>query len=141
MPLLGIAEAASAPRFTHAAAARIVGLAPSVLSRWEDLLFSRAGFDLGSTLTFADLVGLAALSATLRCVGGGADQFAAGLARLFEALRDRADVERLDGYAALVGRDSADIAQRYDVEGCAASDILVIPLRPILADFRGQVFA
>ena len=129
------------PGFTWAAAAPIVGLAPSVLSRWERLLLDRAGFDLGSTLSFADLVGLAALGAAVRCLGAGADGFAVGLARLFEALRDRADVERLDGYAALVGHDSGRLAERYDHESCAAADILVVPLRPILADFRGQVFA
>jgi len=135
------AGAGARPGFTWEAAAPIVGLAPSVLSRWERLLLDRAGFDLGSTLSFADLAGLAALSATVRCLGAGADGFAGGLARLFEALRDRADVEHLDGYVALISRDSARLAERYDNERCAAADILVVPLRPILADFRGLVFA
>jgi hypothetical protein len=110
------------------------------LRRWENVLLLQAGFDLGPTLAFADLVALAVLSATWRCLGAGADDYAVGLARLFEALRDRADVERLDGYATLLGRDSARIAARYDHEQCAAADILIIPLRSILADFRGQVF-
>jgi hypothetical protein len=42
---------------------------------------------------------------------------------------------------ALVGRDSARVAERYDSEACAAEDVLFIPLRPILADFRSQIFA
>jgi len=127
--------------FTRQAAAEIVRLTPSNLRRWENLLLLQAGFDLGPTLDFADLVGLAVLSATVRCLGAEADGYATGLAQLFEALRDRRDVERLDGYAALVGRDSARLVTHVDTEPCAAADILIIPLRPILADFRGQVFA
>jgi hypothetical protein len=138
---LGPAQAAPSPGFSRASAAQIVGLAPSTMRRWEDVLLDQVSFDLDSPLTFADLVALAVLSATVRCLGAGADEFAFGIARVFEALRDRTDVERLDGHAALVGRDSARIAERYDHEMCAAADILVIPLRPILADFRGQAFA
>ena len=137
----GPAEAAPGRGFSRAAAARIVGLAPSALSRWERVLFDRAGLELGATLTFADLVALAVLSATERCLGAGTDAFAAGHAQVFDLLRDRADVEHLDGYAALVSRDEGHIAERYDHEICATTDILVIPLRPILANFRGQAFA
>jgi len=127
--------------FTRAEAARILSLAPSELRRWERVLSNLAGVELGSILTLPDLVGLAVLSMTVRCLGEGADAFAIGQARVFDVLRDRADIERLDGYVALVGRDSARIAERYDNESCAADDTLVIPLRPILADFRSQAFA
>jgi hypothetical protein len=140
-PAPDLAEGGVGTGFTRAAAARIVGLAPSELHRWERLLLKRAGFTIGPTLTLADLVALAALSVTERCLGAGAKEFAVGHARVFEALRARADVERLDGFTALVSRNSARIAERYDTDSCAAADILVIPLRPILADFRSQAFA
>ena len=127
--------------FTRSVAAEIARLTPLNLRRWENLLLNQAGVDLGPTLVFSDLVALAVLSATVRCLGADADDYAVGIAQLFEALRGRADVERLDGYAALVGRDSGRLLTHYDTEHCAAADILIIPLRPILADFRGQVFA
>lgn len=136
-----LAPATAGPGFTREAAAQIAGLAPSALRRWEQVLLDQAAFDLGATLTVADLVALAALGVSTRCLGAGAEAFAVGFARLFEALRDRADVERLSGYAALVSRDTAQLAERYDTERCAAADILVIPLRPILADLRSQAFA
>jgi hypothetical protein len=141
MPAPRLAETEGRPGFTREAAASIVGLAPSTLSHWEGRLLEQAGFELGSALSFADLVALAVLSATVRCLGGRADAFAVGLAGVFEALHDHADVERLDRYVALVDRDCASIVDGYDHERTAEADILVIPLRPILADFRGQAFA
>lgn len=129
------------PGFSRPVAAEIVRLTPPNLRRWENLLRTRAGLDLGPTLCFADVVALAVLSAAVRCLGAGADDYAVGVARLFEALGNRADIARLDGYVALVGHDTARLARRFDLERCAAADMLVIPLRPILADFRGQVFA
>jgi hypothetical protein len=140
-PLARPAVAASKARFSRAAAAQIVGLAPSALSRWEDLLLAQAGFALGEALSVADLVSLAVLSATVRCLGASAEDFAIGHARVFEALCGRPDVERLDAYVALVGRDSARLTDQYDEARCAAEDLLIIPLRPILADFRSQAFA
>jgi len=133
--------AGASPGFDRAAAAAIVGLPPSALRRCERMLLDRAGLDLGPTLTLADLVAFAVLSVSVRCLGGAADAFAVGHARVFDALRDWPDIERLDGCVALVGRDSAQIVERYDAESCAADDTLVIPLHPILADFRGRVFA
>jgi hypothetical protein len=137
------ADTAAASReaaFSATTAARLAGLGRSALRRWEEVLRHEADFGLGERLSLADVVALAALGVTARCLGAGAEDYAAGHARLFEALRNRADVERLDAFAALVGRDSARIAERYDEARCAAEDILVIPLRPILAGLRDQVF-
>jgi hypothetical protein len=130
------------PSFTRAAAASIVGLAPSELSGWERSLRAQAGFDLGSTLNLADLVALAAMGVAAWRLGGRFEEFAHGLAQLFQALRDLADVERLDDHVAIVGRDFARIAElRGDHVRCAGDAFLVIPLAPILASFRDQVFA
>jgi hypothetical protein len=140
-PAASLAGVNLAPGFNRAAAAEILGIEPAELRRWERVLLNLAGLELGSPLSLADVVALAVLGTTVRCLGAGADAFAVGNALMFDALRDRVDIERLDGYVALVGRDSARVVERYDCEACAAEDILVIPLRPILADFRNWVFA
>jgi hypothetical protein len=140
-PAVSPAGVESAPRFSRGAAADILGIEPAELRRWERVLLNLAGLELGSPLSLADVVALAVLGTTVRCLGAGADAFAVGNALVFDALRDRVDIERLDGYVALVGRDSARIVERYDSEASAAGDVLVIPLRPILADFRNRVFA
>ena len=144
-PVLGFDEPAtqpSSPAFSRTAAARIVGLSRWKLYRWERSLHAEAGLDFGPSLTTSDLVALAVLCTIDRCLGGSVDEFTLGLARLFEALRDRPDVGRLDGYAALVGRDYARIAElRDDRLRCSGDDFLIIPLRPILAGFRDQAFA
>jgi hypothetical protein len=140
-PAVSPAGVEVAQELDRTAAAHILGVEPPELRRWEQVLRNLAGFRLGSGLSLADLLALAVLSVSVRCLGGGADAFAVGHARLFDVLRDRPDIERLDGYAALVGHDSARIADRYDGCACAASDIIIVPLRPILADFRSQAFA
>jgi hypothetical protein len=140
-PAVSPAGVDSAPGFSRATVARILGVEPAELRRWERVLHNLAGLELGATLTLADLVGLAVLGVSVRCLASGADAFAVGHAGVFDALRERADIEGLDGYVALVGHDSARIAERYDSENCAADDFLVVPLRPILADFRDRVFA
>jgi hypothetical protein len=105
------------------------------------VLHERAGLTLGSTVTVSDILALAVVSTAARCLGIGADAFAVGFARLFGAMREQPDVEHLDGYAALVGRSVARIEARYDAERCAAEDLLIVPLRPILVSFRDHVFA
>ena len=99
------------------------------------------GLDLGRRLAISDLVALAVTETAARCLGIGADAFAVGLGQVFQALRERPDVEHLDGYAVLVDRNVARIVADYDTERCAAEDILVVPLSPILATFRDRVFA
>jgi hypothetical protein len=130
-----------APGFSRGAAADILGIEPAELRRWERVLLNLAGLALGSPLSLADVVALAVLGTTVRCLGAGADAFAVGHALVFDALRGRTDVEHLDGYVALVGRDAARVAERYDSATCAAEDVLIVPFRPILAGLRNQVFA
>jgi len=135
------AEATFVPSLTPAEAVRIVDLGSPALRRWTEIVRNEVGIEVGERVTLADLVALAALRVTARCLGSGVEAYVIGLARLFAVLRGRADVERLDGFTALVGHDSARIVERYDGESCAADDVLVIPLRPILAELRSQVFA
>jgi hypothetical protein len=124
--------------FARADAARIVGVAPARLTDWERSLWARADLDLGPSLTLADLVALSVLAIAARHLG----EFTPGFAGLFQALRDRPDIERLDDHVALVGRDLACIVElgRNRVR-CAGDDFLVIPLAPILTGLRDQVFA
>ena len=131
----------SSPALSRPAAAGIVGISLLELRRWERLL-SVAGFKLGVEIGTADLVSLAVMRVAVRRLGGRADPFALGFGQLFQALRRRADVERLHDHAALVGRDFARIVELGAGRVCCAGDdFLVIPLREILGDLRDRAFA
>ena len=125
--------------FSPEAACGILGLPTAELDRWNRAL---AALRLAASLTFSDLVALAVVAEASRRLGAGADAFALGLCRLFVAIADEADVERLDEHVALVGRDFARIARLKDDHiRCAGDGFIVVPLAPILADLRDQVFA
>jgi hypothetical protein len=125
--------------FTPAAACEILGLSAGELERWDR---AYAALRLAASLTFADLVALAAVAEASRRLGDGAGAFTLGLCRLFVAMAEQADVERLDEHVALVGRDFARIARlRDDHIRCAGDGFIVVPLAPILADLRDQVFS
>jgi len=132
------AAAASIARFTPGAACEIVGLTPGELERWNRAC---AALRLAASLTFADLLALAVVAAASRRLGAGAGDFSLGLCRLFEAMAAQADTDRLDEHVALVGRDFARVARlRDDHIRCAGGAFIVVPLAPILADLRDQVF-
>lgn len=127
------------PGIAPAAACEIVGLTPAELERWGK---ATAALRLAPSLTFADLLALAVVAEASRRLHAGAGDFELGLRRLFVAMAERADLERLDDHVALVGRDFARVARlRGDHISCAGDGFLVIPLGPILAALRDRVFA
>jgi hypothetical protein len=130
---------AGKPRgFTPAAACEILGLTAGELNRWDR---AGAALRLAESLTFADLLALAVLAEASRRLGAGVEDFALGLCRLFVALAERTDLERLDDHVALVGRDFARVARLKGAHiRCAGDAFIVVPLGPILADLRDQVF-
>ena len=133
------AGAAPGVRFTREAACEILGLAAHELDRWDRAL---AALRLAPSLTFADLVALAVVAEASRRLGAAAGDHTLGLCRLFEALAEPADAERLGEHVALVGRDFARVARAKDDHiRCAGDGFIVVPLAPILADLRDQVFA
>ncbi len=95
---------------------------------------------MGKALAFANVLAIAVVREASR--DGRAGAFTLGLGQLFQILAARPDVEHLDDYAALIGRDFARLAQLRGVHVlCKREDFVVIPLRPILADLRDQVFS
>lgn len=127
------------PGFAPAVACEIVGLSPAELERWRK---ATTALRLAPSLTFADLLALAVVAEASRRLGARADDFELGLCRLFVAMADRPDQERLDDQVALVGRDFARVAQlKGDHISCAGDGFLVIPLGPILGALRDRVFA
>jgi hypothetical protein len=123
---------------TPAAVCQILGLPPDELDRWAK---ANAALQLAGSLTFADLLALAVMAEASRRLGAGVEDYALGLCRLFVALAERTDLERLDDHVALVGRDFARVAQlRGDHIRCAGDGFIVVPLAPILADLRDRVF-
>ena len=133
------AGAAPGVRLTREAASDILGLEAPELGRWDRAL---AALRLATTLTFADLMALAVVAEAARRLGAAADDYTLGLCRLFTALAEPADAERLGEQVALVGRDFARVARAKDDHiRCAGDGFIVVPLAPILADLRDQVFA
>jgi hypothetical protein len=131
----------SPPAFSRAIACEITGIEPGDLERWERSLSSETGLQLADVLSFSDLVSLAVLRVAHRNLGPSAWEFSLGFGQVFGALRAMPNVETLDAYAAVIGRDFARLAtMRTDHLTCTHDDFVVIPLRPILADFRGQAF-
>ena len=133
------AAAAPAARFTPASACDILGLEAGELEQWER---ASAALRLAASLTFADLLALAVVAEAARRLGDGVGAFGLGLRRLFTTLADRTDLERLDDHVALVGRDFAQVAcLKGDHVRCAGDGFIVVPLGPILADFRDRAFS
>jgi hypothetical protein len=131
--------AAPGARFTREAACEILGLEAHTLDRWDR---ASAALRLATSLTFADLVALAVVAEASRRLGADTGDYTLGLCRLFVALAEPADAERLDEHVALVGRDFARVARLKDDHiRCAGDGFIVVPLAPILADLRDQVFA
>jgi hypothetical protein len=132
------AAATEATGFTPAAACEILGLTAGELDRWDR---AGAALRLAESVTFADLLALAVMAEASRRLGAGVEDFALGLCRLFVALAERTDLERLDDHVALVGRDFARVARlKGDHISCTGDAFIVVPLGPILADLRDQVF-
>jgi hypothetical protein len=126
--------------FTRVAACRIVGLTLPELERWELAIGAETGLRLAPCLTFADLLGLAFLREASWALCARVADFNLGLGQLFEILGSRPDIEQLDDFAALIGRDFARLAELRRVHlRCARDDFIIVPLRPILADLRDQV--
>ncbi|HEX3405629.1 MAG TPA: hypothetical protein VHS81_00195 [Caulobacteraceae bacterium] len=108
------------------------------LERWDRAF---AALRLAASLTFADLVALAVVAEACRRLGPGTADFSLGLCRLFEAMSETSNVEQLDAHVALVGRDFARVARLKDDHiRCAGDGFIVVPLAPILAGLRDQVF-
>jgi hypothetical protein len=125
--------------FAPAAACELVGLTPAELDRWGRAI---AALRLAPSLTFADLLALAVVAEASHRLGARGRDFELGLCRLFVAMADQSNLERLDDHVALVGRDFARVARlRGDHISCAGDGFLVIPLGPILAGLRDRVFA
>jgi len=137
------AETAPEPlRFSRAAARQIVGVSESQLELWEQAAWQETGRRPAVAFTFADLLALAILREVSRRLGRRAGGFSAGLGQLFLALAEKDDVERIDDLVALVGPHFARLAKvRSQHIRCEDETFVVVPLGPILADFRDQVFS
>lgn len=123
-------------------ACRLVGLTPAQLARLERAVSDATGWRPSQSLTFADLVALAVVREVLHQLAGRIDEVTVGLAELFVALASRRDVERLSDHVAVVGRAFARlVAMPNDEPESIEGAVVVIPLRPILAAFRDQVFS
>ena len=112
-------------------------MSASAGSRWDRQMSADPATVLADLMTSA-VTGEMTASLGLRPYA-----YASGLERLFELLSARSDAERLDGKAAVVGADFARLAsaargERAHITSCGAA---IVPLRPILADFRDQAFS
>jgi hypothetical protein len=133
------AGATPGARFTREAACEILGLEPHELHSWDR---ASAALRLATSLTFADLLALAVVAEASRRLGAATSDYGLGLCRLFVALAEPADAERLDEHVALVGRDFARLARAKDDHiRCAGDGFIVVPLGPILAGLRDRAFA
>jgi hypothetical protein len=127
--------------FSRVAACHALGFAPSALHRWEGHFAADAGLTLPDRLTFSELLALAVASEAQRRIGDRAFDFTAGLGQVFTLLAARGNLEQLDSFAVLVGRDFARLTELpSDHIRCPDNSFLVVPLAPLLAIFRDQVF-
>jgi hypothetical protein len=124
------------------AACRLVGFAPSALARLERWLADEAGHILPARLAFSDILALAVARELERRLGAQLPDYAIGLRDLFALLAARAELEPLDGFAALVGRDFARLTD-LPADHISSTDrsFLVVPLGPILSDLGDLVFS
>jgi len=129
-------------RFSRALACQIAGLDQEMLARWEQAAVEAGAPPLASGFSFPDVLAFAVLRDLSDRLGDNLDAFTVGLVRLFAALTERGDVERLDGHVALVGRDFARVAElRGGHVRCVGGDFAVIPLGPILKELRDRVLS
>jgi len=79
-----------------------------------------------------------AFSQDASCVGASA----AGIEQLFGLLAARPDIDRLDKLSVVLGHDFARLVEADgDCAGKTGGDVVVVPLGPILAALRDEVFS
>ena len=112
------------------------------LVEWERYLGSAEGCRGVRSFRLADLLLLAVVREIAPQLGSSLAEFTFGLKRLAHALSAHPDVARLSESSVVIARDFAQICElREGHVRCERGDILVVPLRPLLADFRDQAFA
>ncbi len=135
------AAPAGADGFSRMAACRIVGIAPSALARLETALAAEADHRLPARLAFSDLLALAVAREIAGRLGPGAAAYTVGLRDLLLLLAARPELDLLDPFVALVGRDFARLTDLPpDHLRAANHGFVVVPLAPILSELRDLVF-
>jgi hypothetical protein len=130
-----------AQRFSRGDACRIVGIPISTLLDWERYTAPRTDAPNELPYTFSDLLALAVTREMAGQLGPALDDFAFGVGQLFDLLAAQPSIDRLDDHSAVIGRDFARLGKVRDNHvSCGTADFVVVPFRPVLSDFRDQVF-
>jgi hypothetical protein len=127
--------------FSRGDACRIVGVPISTLLDWERYAGRRTGAPDEPPFTFSDLLAFAVTREMAGQLGPALGDFAFGLGQLFDLLAAQPGVDWLDDHSAIIGRGFARLSKvRYKHVSRASADFVVVPFRPVLSDFRDQVF-
>ncbi len=127
--------------FSRRDARRIVGVPISTLLDWERYAAPRTGAADTPPFTFSDLLALAVTREMAGQLGPALGDHAFGVGQLFDLLAAQPGVDRLDDHSAIVGRGFARLGKvRHMHVSCETRDFVVVPLGPLLSDFRDQVF-
>jgi len=127
--------------FSRAQAAAITGISLQDLALWERAAWLSVGSRRGGHLSVAELLALSVLRELARRLGSRLTDYALGARALFRALEAAERVERLDHHVALIGADFARLCElRSEHVSCAGDAFVAVPLHPLLAELRDQVF-
>jgi hypothetical protein len=127
--------------FSREEACAIVGIPVSTLIEWERQGCRNWGPGDDRPFALSDLLALAVIREMARCLGPRLNDFAFGVGQLFQALAARTDMERADDLSAVIGPHFAFLWKIHEGDDRSRErDMVVVPLRPLLADFRNQVF-
>jgi hypothetical protein len=133
--------AVAPPRFSREDACAIVGIPMSTLLSWEHQGCKACADGDGGLLRLSDLLALAVTRELAGRLGPRLSEFVSGVKQLFPALASKSDVERADDLSAVIGPRFAFLWQIPDEDDrCRERGIVVVPLRPLLSELRGQVF-
>lgn len=127
--------------FSREDASRIVGVPISAFLDWERFAAPRTDVASEPAFTFSDLLAFAVTREMADQLGPAVGDYAFGVGQLFDLLAAQPNVDRLDDHSAVIGRGFARLGKVRDKHvSCATRDFVIVPLRPLLADFRDQVF-
>jgi hypothetical protein len=74
-------------------------------------------------------------------LGPALGDYAFGVGQLFDLMAAQPGVDGLDDQSAVIGRGFARLCKvRHKHVSCETRDFVVVPLGPLLSDFRDQVF-
>ncbi len=127
--------------FSRRDACRIVGIPISTLLDWERYAAPRPGAANEPAFTFPDLLALAVIREMAGQLGPALGDYAFGVGQLFDLMAAQPGVDGLDDQSAVIGRGFARLCKvRHKHVSCETRDFVVVPLRPVLSEFRDQVF-